>query len=202
MMQFTLRNQSHQNNQQYNNNFGKTQRQALSQMTKQQPLLVNKSLPEEKKPENKITWGEPIWFLFHTLAQKVKEDSFPIVRDGLLKNIYSICSFLPCPACANHAIEYLNKINFNTIQTKDDLINMIYVFHNEVNQRKNVPPFDFIEVEKKYSSAITINILKNFMHTFEKSSRSNRMISNEFHKKTYIVELKKWLNMNINHFDN
>jgi len=201
-MQFTLRNQSHQNNQQYNNNFGKTQRQALSQMTKQQPLLVNKSLPEEKKPENKITWGEPIWFLFHTLAQKVKEDSFPIVRDGLLKNIYSICSFLPCPACANHAIEYLNKINFNTIQTKDDLINMIYVFHNEVNQRKNVPPFDFIEVEKKYSSAITINILKNFMHTFEKSSRSNRMISNEFHKKTYIVELKKWLNMNINHFDN
>jgi len=202
MMQFTLRNQSNQNNQQYNTNFGKTQRQTLSQMTKQQPLPINKSLPEEKKPENKMTWGEPIWFLFHTLAQKVKKDSFPVIRDGLLKNIYSICSFLPCPACANHAVEYLNKINFNTIQTKDDLINMIYVFHNEVNQRKNVPPFDFLEVEKKYSAAITINILKNFMHTFEKSSKSNRMISNEFHKKNYIVQLKKWLNMNINCFDN
>jgi hypothetical protein len=201
MMQFTLRNQSNQNNQQYPIYFGKTQRQGLSQLTKQQP--VTKSITtEQPKPENKMTWGEPIWFLFHTLAQKVKKEVFPLIRDSLLKNIYSICSFLPCPTCANHAVEYLNKINFNTIRTKEDLINMLYVFHNEVNQRKGILPFDFSEVEKKYSSAITMNILKNFMRAFEKSSKSNRMISNEFHKKKYIVELKNWLNMNINCFDN
>lgn len=201
MMQFTLKNQSNQNNQQYPVYFGKTQRQGLSQLTKQQP--VTKSITaEQPKPENKMTWGEPIWFLFHTLAQKVKKEVFPLIRDSLLKNIYSICSFLPCPACANHAVEYLNKINFNTIRTKEDLINMLYVFHNEVNDRKNIPAFYFSEVEKKYSSAITMNILKNFMRTFEKSSKSNRMISNEFHKKNYIVELKNWLNTNINCFDN
>lgn len=198
-MQFTLRNQPYQH---YNTNLGKTPRQSLNQMTKQQPLPIDRSLPEQPKPEYKMTWGEPIWFLFHTLAQKVKEESFPIIKDELLNNIYSICSFLPCPTCANHSMDYLNKINFNTIRKKEDLIKMIYVFHNEVNARKNVPPFDFIEVEKKYSTAITINILKNFMHTFEKRSKSNRMMSTEFHKNNYIVQLKNWLNTNINCFDN
>ena len=203
MMHFTFRNQPNQNNQQYNNtNFGKTQRQSLSQITKQQPLPNNNAHQEQPKPENKMTWGEPIWFLFHTLAQKVKNESFPFIKDSLLKNIYSICSFLPCPACANHAVEYLNKINFSTIQNKEDLINMLYVFHNEINKRKNISVFNFSEVEKKYSTAITINILKNFMHTFEKRNKSIRMISNEYHKKNYIVELKNWLNANINCFDN
>jgi len=171
-------------------------------MTKQIQSVPRLITPEEPKPENKMTWGEPIWFLFHTLAQKVKEDSFPLIKDDLLNNIYSICSYLPCPACANHAIEYLNKINFNTIRTKDDLISMLYLFHNEVNKRKNVALFDFSYLKKKYSSAITINILKNFMQTFEKRSKSNRMISTEFHKKNYIIQLKQWLNININCFEN
>uniref|UniRef100_A0A6C0B7M2 thiol oxidase n=1 Tax=viral metagenome TaxID=1070528 RepID=A0A6C0B7M2_9ZZZZ len=202
MMQFTLRNQSNQIPQQYYNYSGKTQRQGLNQMTKQIQSVPRLITPEEPKPENKMTWGEPIWFLFHTLAQKVKEDSFPLIKDDLLNNIYSICSYLPCPACANHAIEYLNKINFNTIRTKDDLISMLYLFHNEVNKRKNVALFDFSYLKKKYSSAITINILKNFMQTFEKRSKSNRMISTEFHKKNYIIQLKQWLNININCFEN
>jgi len=201
-MQFTLRNQSNQIPQQYYNYSGKTQRQGLNQMTKQIQSVPRLITPEEPKPENKMTWGEPIWFLFHTLAQKVKEDSFPLIKDDLLNNIYSICSYLPCPACANHAIEYLNKINFNTIRTKDDLISMLYLFHNEVNKRKNVALFDFSYLKKKYSSAITINILKNFMQTFEKRSKSNRMISTEFHKKNYIIQLKQWLNININCFEN
>ena len=200
MMQFTFRNQPNQNNQQYNTYFGKTQRQSLSQMT--QPQYVPRDLaPEQPKPENKMTWGEPIWFLFHTLAQKVKKESFPQIRHELLNNIYTICTYLPCPVCANHAVEYLKKINFNTIQTKDDLISMLYVFHNEVNKRKNVATFDFLEVEKKYSTAITINILKNFMQTFEKRSRNERLMSVEFHKRNYIIQLKNWLNMNIHCFD-
>jgi hypothetical protein len=200
MMQFTFINQSNQNNNQHNTYFAKTQRQGLSQLTQPQYGTRNLS-PEQPKPENKMTWGEPIWFLFHTLAQKVKTERFPSIRHEVLNNIYTICTFLPCPLCANHAIEYLNKINFNTIQTKDDLISMLYVFHNEVNKRKNVSAFEFTELEKKYSTAVTINIIKNFMQTFEKRSKNDRMMSVEFHKRNYIVQLKNWLNMNIHCFD-
>lgn len=197
-MQFTFKNTANQND--YSNvYFAKTPRQNLNQIVK-----MNQSVSEDspKVDENKMTWGEPIWFLFHTLAEKVKKESFPVIREELLQNIYTICSYLPCPSCANHATEYLNTINFNTIRSKDDFILMIFAFHNEVNSRKGFDAFDISELSKKYSAAVTINIIRNFMNTFEKRSKSNRMISTEYHKRNYIIRFKQWMNSNINHFDN
>ena len=68
-----------------------------------------------------MKWGQPTWFFFHTLAEKIFEDRFPEIRQPLLDLIYSICVNLPCPDCANHAKTYLDGINFHTIQTKNDL---------------------------------------------------------------------------------
>lgn len=178
--------------------YGKTQRQSLSQLTKS--ITVVAPTEPEVKPENKMTWGEPIWFLFHTLAQKVKPEAFPYVRVELLNNIYAICGNLPCPVCANHATEYLNKINFNTIRTKDELIRVLYGFHNDVNQRKNMPMFDFADVEDKYNSAVTVNIIQYFMNTFEKKSKNVKNPTQDFNKKNLIAVLKKWFNNNIQNF--
>jgi hypothetical protein len=148
-MQFTFnRNKSDNQNNLSTMYFGKTQRHNLNQITKSVPLQ-NEVIKNNPKEETKMTWGEPIWFLFHTLAQKVKPESFSIVRVELLNNIFSICANLPCPVCTNHAIEYLNKINFNTIQTKEDVIKMLFIFHNEINKRKNIPLFNYDDVEKK-----------------------------------------------------
>ena len=201
MMQFTFNNNR---NQQQGSAaipmyYGKTQRQSLSQLTKSVPVMQQPTNPEVK-PESKMTWGEPIWFLFHTLAQKVKPDAFPHIRVELLNNIYAICANLPCPVCANHAIEYLNKINFNTIRTKDELILVLYGFHNDVNQRKNMPMFDFDELDKKYTVAVTVNIIQYFMTTFEKKSKNVKNPTQEFTKKNLITVLKKWFNNNIQSF--
>jgi hypothetical protein len=178
--------------------YGKTPRQGLSQITKSESLV--RQVPVNGVPENKMTWGAPIWFLFHTLAQKIKDESFPIIRVNLLNNIYSICSNLPCPVCSNHAIDYLNKINFNNIQSKDELIKTLYMFHNEVNKRKGVEMFSFIDVEKKYVTAITRNVLIHFMAEYEKKTKNVRMLSNEFHRKKLIIFLKQWFNDNMHHF--
>jgi hypothetical protein len=148
-----------------------------------------------------MTWGEPIWFLFHTLAQKVKPESFPIVRVDLLNNIFAICANLPCPICTNHAVEYMNKINFNTIQSKEDLIKILFIFHNEVNKRKNQPIFSYDEVEKKYSLAVTIKIIHNFFYNYDVKSKNVRMLANDFQKKKLIMNLKVWLSANIQHFE-
>jgi len=201
MMQFTFNrnNQTNENNL-YRMNFGKTPRQSLNQLTKSVPIK-KEIVISELKEEKKMTWGEPIWFLFHTLAQKVKPDSFPIVRTELLNNIFAICANLPCPICTNHAVEYLNKINFNTIQTKEDLIKMLFIFHNEVNARKKVPLFDYDEVGKKYSSAVTTNIIYNFFNNYDVKSRNIRMLANEFQKKKLILNMKVWFSANIQHFE-
>ena len=59
--------------------------------------------PESPEPEAaKNIWGGPTWYLFHTLAHKVDEVQFGVVRAEMLMIIYNIACNLPCPYCADH----------------------------------------------------------------------------------------------------
>lgn len=157
-------------------------------------------VPPENKNTKSMKWGQPIWFFFHTLAEKIKEESFKKIRAELLNIIYTVCVNLPCPTCASHATEYMNNINFNTIQTKEQLKEMLYVFHNSVNKRKNFPLFPRENLEEKYSKANTINIIQNFMIHFSDRHASIHMIANDMHRQRITKKLKDWMNINIHHF--
>jgi len=156
--------------------------------------------PKEIEPK-KMIWGEPIWFLFHTMAEKVKPDSFSIIRKELLDTIYAICKNLPCPTCAEHASTYLNGINFNNIKTKEELKQIFFEFHNEVNRKKGLPIFLYSDLDDKYSKAITVNIINNFMIRFKDKHKSIRMIANDFHRSNLVIVLKEWFTKNLQHFD-
>lgn len=155
----------------------------------------------EAPPTGRTRWGPPIWTFFHTLAEKVKPDYFPVVKTGLLNLINQICINLPCPDCANHASQYMRAVNFNSIQTKEDLKNMLYRFHNSVNGRKGSPFFDYGELTSKYSTANTSIVIQQFMEVFSKKSYSIRMIANDFHKSRFIIQMKQWLANNLQYFD-
>ena len=149
----------------------------------------------------KVKWGEPTWFLFHTLSVKLKESAFSAIREDLLNNTYAICCNLPCPDCANHAKIYLDGINFNTIQTKEDYKRMMFQFHNSVNKRKGYPQFNYADLEAKYSMAITKNIIQNFMVHFQDRNRSIKLIASDLHRAQLSIVLKKWFNSVIQSFD-
>jgi hypothetical protein len=134
------------------------------------------------------------------LAEKVKEESFTSIRIELLNNVYSICVNLPCPMCSTHAKEYMDKVNFNTIRTKEDLKNMLFQFHNTVNFRKNIPLFPKEQLDEKYSKAVTINIIHNFMHHFSDKYRSPKLIANDLMRSRIVINLKNWFSTNIQHF--
>jgi hypothetical protein len=152
----------------------------------------------KKKP---MKWGEPTWFLFHTLAEKIKPEYYPEIQKELLNIIYTICSNLPCPNCAKHATEYLNAMNFNTLTTKDSLRIMLYNFHNAVNRRKGFPEFPYEELSKKYSAANTVNIIYNFMPYFEDKVGSIRLIADNLHRSRVALQLRAWFNKNIGAFE-
>lgn len=155
-----------------------------------------------KRPEQKVKWGPPIWYGLHTLAEKVKEESFSKIREPLLKWIYGICTNLPCPDCSMHAKIYLDGVNFNLIQSKHDLKLLLFRFHNSVNERKGYPAFNYEELNSKYSVAITKNILQNFILFFEdRKHRSVKLIASDLHRSLLSNEFKKWLNENIQHFN-
>ena len=148
----------------------------------------------------KVKWGEPTWFLFHTLSCKIYEDSFLTIRYELLNNVYAICTNLPCPDCAAHAKSYLDGINFSTIKTKDDFKKLLFNFHNSVNLRKGYPLFEYTELDAKYNLAITNNIIVNFMSHFSDKSRSIKLLATDLHRSLLCEVLKKWFNSNIQHF--
>ncbi len=148
-----------------------------------------------------MRWAPPTWFLFHTLAEKVHEDSFPEIRRDLLSIIYTICCNLPCPDCANHARAYMDAVNFDTIQTKDHLRLLLHRFHNEVNKRKGYPEFPLSEVTPKYAAANTVAIIHYFMPFFEDKHYSIRMISDDLFRQRIASQLKAWFNKHIGHFE-
>jgi len=161
------------------------------------------SIPYEKPPEHgpkKMSWGEPTWALFHVLAEKVKDEDFPAIRAELLEVIYAICSNLPCPDCANHAAMYLNEIRYKNIQTKEQLKNMLWTFHNIVNKKKDFPLFPREQLETKYAAYPLIPTLHAFMVKFQDKHRSIRMIADDFHRSKIAERLKKWFNERISSF--
>jgi hypothetical protein len=160
------------------------------------PQVSNNS-PEQPK---KMKWGEPTWFLLHTLAEKVKEESFLQIRSELLKQIYAICTNLPCPICATHARDYLNGINFSTIQTKDTLKKMLFTFHNVVNANKGYASFPYEDLEKKYSTAVTANIINYFFPFFQEKQYNVQLISNNVFRERITKDFKTWISLNIQNF--
>lgn len=147
----------------------------------------------------KIKWGEPFWFLFHVLAEKVKESEFPRLRAGLLNLVMTICSNLPCPECTGHATRYLNGINFNTIRTKEDFKMMLYVFHNSVNARKQYPMYP-IEKLDKYTHGNVIPIIENFMRHFLQNHKSFHLLADDMHRRQISGSVRKWFQDNIGAF--
>lgn len=152
---------------------------------------------EEKENKKKIRWGEPFWNLFHVLAEKVKEDRFLEVRDSLLNLIHTICVNIPCPDCANHAKLYLNGINFKAIQTKTQLKEMLFQFHNSVNVRKFVPLFPRTMLDEKYARGQIVPIINHFLMHFNMKNKTIRMISDDFYRERVSQQLVKWFQENI-----
>jgi hypothetical protein len=176
------------------------QRELAQHVAKSVTPVANNIIVEAPKKKS-MKWGEPTWFLFHTLAEKIKPEFFNEIRAELLNIIYIICSNLPCPNCAKHAVDYMNGINFNTITTKDQLRMLLYRFHNEVNRRKGFAEFPFDQLSEKYSKHDTVKIIHYFMPFFEDKHKSIRMIADDMHRMRVALQLKSWFNKNIGAFD-
>lgn len=170
--------------------------------TQTQPRQLPQSQPQTQPIlHKKMKWGEPVWFFLHTLSYKIKKDSFILLRTELLKHIYTICTNLPCPDCSNHAKIYLGSVNFNNIQTKSDLINMLFEFHNSVSRRKGMVEFPREQLDSKYSIANTQAITAYFIQAFMDKHASPRMIADDMYRARLTHTIKSWLTSNQAHFD-
>ena len=144
-------------------------------------------------------WGPPIWTLFHTLAEKIKEESFPIIGRALFAHIYKISSFLPCPECSQHAKAFLGKIHPNKLQTKTDLKNILYVFHNVVNRRKKKPMCPVDRLNGLYEKRHLHQVVNHFLSVYNTKGNMN-LIMESFHRQFVVKSFKTWIVKHIEHF--
>jgi hypothetical protein len=144
-------------------------------------------------------WGPPVWNLFHTFAEKIKETSFPIIGLELFNYIYRISSYLPCPDCSNHAKLFLGKINRNKIRTKKDLIDLLYIFHNSVNKRKNKKIYNYEDINM-YTNKKLIESYNSFINIYH-TKGNMKLLTETFQRNVIMKDLKKWIIQNIKHFD-
>jgi hypothetical protein len=143
-------------------------------------------------------WGPPIWTFFHTLAEKVNEEYFLSIKNTLFFYIKRICNFLPCPDCSQHANRFLAKVDVSKIKNKVDFKNMLYVFHNTVNKRKQKPLFSYVNVNiyKNYNVGTAFN---NFVSVYHTKGNMN-MIAESFQRNLLVKDLKGWLISNHKYF--
>jgi len=144
-------------------------------------------------------WGPPTWIFMHTLAEKVKEDHFHIIGPQIIANLMQICFNLPCPDCADHSREFWSKVNVRNLKSKTDLKNLLYVFHNCVNKRKNNRPLKY-ENLNLYSSKSLVDTFNQFARNFN-TKGNMKLLTESFHRGRLLTSLKGWLIANMGHFD-
>jgi len=144
------------------------------------------------------TWGPPTWLFIHTLAEKIKDTSFPVIGPQLILILIQICNNLPCPECALHAKHFWAKVKTANIRNKIDLINLLFVFHNMVNKRKQIPPFKY-EGLQYYKSKNVIDTYNLFSRNFNTKGNMN-LINESFHRNMMLASLRSWLMQNLTHF--
>ena len=143
-------------------------------------------------------WGPPTWMFIHTFAAKIKEEEFSIIGPQIISQIIQICLFLPCPECSVHAKQFWSNVNTKNINTKQDLINLLFVFHNAVNKRRSVKPFRYVDLQY-YSRTELIGSFNNFARNFN-TAGNMKLLTVSFHRNRLLQSLRGWLMSNLSHF--
>ena len=144
-------------------------------------------------------WGPPTWMLFHTLAEKIKEEKFSQIAVPLFSLIKKICSVLPCPECSMHATQFLSRVQFQYIKTKTDFKLLFYAFHNIVNIRKKKPLFNVANLNS-YANVNLVSAYNGFVSV--NNTRGNmKLLADSFQRNLIMKEFKNWFIANFNNFN-
>ena len=148
---------------------------------------------ENINQEKEVYWGTSLWIFFHVVANKIKSDSFHIIRSELLEIIENICKNIDCNMCRLHSIEYLEKNYFLSIESAIEFKLFFFNFHNSVNFKKNKELFLFENLDSIYNEFNLFDVLKKIL--------KHDYVFNENIEIEFINEINKWFYNKMHHFN-
>ena len=140
----------------------------------------------------KENWGNAVWYIFHTLAFKLKKDHENLLP-MLINFIKKSCNELPCPDCKTHALRYIKQYNIDKVKTKEELVIYLTTFHNVVNRMLNKPTLSYEQSNELYNRANTDNIIRNYINVMSKSTGNMKLMMNTFTRQTTVMSFKKFI---------
>jgi hypothetical protein len=150
---------------------------------------------------DKSVWGNTTWYLFHTMAHNIKETEFLSIKSDLIYVVKTISANLPCPECSQDATIQLDKVNFASINTKQEFKLLLFNFHNRVNTKLGKPVYDIAELDAKYSKANITAIYNNFFKIFSSNVNIPQLMSASFHRRNNLPKITTALDKIIANFD-
>ena len=143
---------------------------------------------------SKETWGNNVWYLLHGISHKINSEKFTENKNDIINLILLICNNLPCPECSKDASDKLKQINFDNINTKEDLIKLIFNFHNWVNKKLNKNLFDFDDLNNKYDK-INLHIVSNNINIiFKSNSNIPQLMSHSMRRQLTLPKISNLIN--------
>lgn len=147
------------------------------------------------------SWGPITWYVFHGLAEKIKDEEFNNNKLQLIYLIKTICYNLPCPECREHAIFVLKKLKIQNIKTKEDFQKFVWSFHNLVNKKRNVQQITFEECKNKYKLLNINKAIENFIIIWSQNTNIVKLMTESLHRNLFLEKFRKWYLENKYKFD-
>ena len=141
---------------------------------------------------SRSVWGPATWRFLHTVAAKIRPESFASQRNELITLVRKVCDVLPCPECRSHALQNLNRANFSNIKSRDDLINFLFEFHNMVNAQTRKPK-QMPDVLCRYESYKFGTVINEFAMVYSATSNISKLMNDSFRRKMFLTWLRKYL---------
>lgn len=149
-----------------------------------------------------MKWGEPIWTGLHTMSVKVRSEMFPSIKMELMDIVKNVCHQLPCPDCSSHAMKFLSTVNINHMRTKEDFIEMLYTFHNQVSARKGLPLFAREAVLPTYGAKNLVAAVQRMMIAFmDRYGVNTRLLTSQLVKHRIFNSMRVWFGANMDKFE-
>lgn len=149
----------------------------------------------------KTEWGPCIWTFLHCLSIKIKDEFFMTEKITIIDLIRDTCSNLPCPTCSSHAILLLKKYNIDKINSKENLIKLIFIMHNEVNKKLKKNLYNYNILINTYNKYNFMEVLNKYNYVIKQSNYNEKMMLHSFYKKRYVKKFRDYFLKNISKYN-
>ena len=96
---------------------------------------------------------------------------------------------------------FINKHRFRNIKSKDELIQFIFIMHNDVNKRTKKHNFTKENLIPLYSNMKTKEVLNDYYLKNKNMNFGERMMMYSFRRKEFLIKFKKYIRSHIHCFD-